>query len=149
MNNKFYLGLAVVVALAVVSYFLIYPEFSDFFPGQQKKDSADRNALQTQTVEEGEGEGAVAGNVVTVHYTGTLSDGTKFDSSLDRGEPFTFTLGAGQVIAGWEQGIVGMKVGEKRRLVVPSELGYGAQAIGPIPANSTLIFEVEMLSIQK
>ena len=149
MNNKFYLGLAIVVALGVVGYFLIYPQFSGFFPGQETKDSMDKNELQTETVMEGEGEGAAAGNVVTVHYIGTLSDGTKFDSSLDRGEPFTFTLGAGQVIAGWEQGIVGMKVGEKRRLVVPSELGYGAQAIGPIPANSTLIFEVEMLSIQK
>ncbi|MDO8510371.1 MAG: FKBP-type peptidyl-prolyl cis-trans isomerase [bacterium] len=109
----------------------------------------DEQSLQNETVVEGQGEGAVAGNTVTVHYTGTLADGTKFDSSVDRGQPFTFVLGAGQVIQGWEQGIVGMKVGEKRRLVIPPHLGYGAQAIGPIPSNSTLIFDVEMIAIQK
>ncbi|HET7295354.1 MAG TPA: FKBP-type peptidyl-prolyl cis-trans isomerase [Vicinamibacteria bacterium] len=95
------------------------------------------------------GTGAVAatGDTVTVHYVGTLTNGQRFDSSYDRGQPFTFRLGAGQVIAGWEQGIPGMRVGGKRRLTIPPSLGYGSRPNGPIPANSTLIFEVDLLSI--
>jgi len=96
----------------------------------------------------GKGAEAVSGKSVTVHYTGTLKDGTKFDSSLDRKEPFTFSLGAGQVIKGWDSGIVGMKVGGKRKLTIPSELAYGANAVGAIPANSTLIFDVELLEVK-
>ncbi|OGZ22421.1 MAG: peptidylprolyl isomerase [Candidatus Nealsonbacteria bacterium RIFCSPLOWO2_01_FULL_41_9] len=89
------------------------------------------------------------GNKVSVHYTGWLENGTKFDSSLDRGQPFEFTLGAGQVIQGWDLGIVGMKVGEKKKLTIPPELGYGTTGTpgGPIPPNATLIFEVELLKI--
>ncbi len=102
-----------------------------------------------ETLKEGSGPGAKASDTVTVHYTGTLTNGQKFDSSLDRGQPFSFQLGAGQVIQGWDQGLVGMKVGEKRRLFIPSTLGYGAQgAEGVIPPNATLIFEVEMLKIE-
>jgi FKBP-type peptidyl-prolyl cis-trans isomerase len=95
------------------------------------------------------GTGAVAatGDTVTVHYVGTLANGQKFDSSYDRGQPFTFRIGAHQVIAGWEQGIPGMRVGGKRRLTIPPSLGYGGQANGPIPANSTLIFEVDLVGI--
>ena len=96
----------------------------------------------------GKGAEAVINKAVTVHYTGTLKDGTKFDSSVDRKEPFTFTLGAGQVIKGWEQGIVGMKVGGKRKLTIPPDLAYGANAVGAIPANSTLIFDVELLEVK-
>lgn len=96
----------------------------------------------------GSGTEAVNGKSITVHYTGTLKDGTKFDSSVDRKEPFTFGLGSGQVIKGWEQGIVGMKVGGKRKLTIPPELGYGANAVGAIPANSTLIFDVELIKVQ-
>lgn len=96
----------------------------------------------------GKGTEAVSGKSVTVHYTGTLKGGTKFDSSVDRKEPFTFALGAGQVIKGWEQGIVGMKVGGKRKLTIPAELAYGANAVGAIPANSTLIFDVELLEVK-
>jgi FKBP-type peptidyl-prolyl cis-trans isomerase FkpA len=97
------------------------------------------------------GEGAVAekGQTVVVHYTGWLEDGTKFDSSLDRNTPFDFSLGAGQVIQGWDEGVAGMQAGGKRKLTIPSELGYGARgAGGVIPANATLIFEVELLEIR-
>lgn len=94
------------------------------------------------------------GDTVFVHYTGTLENGKKFDSSLDRGEPFDFVVGAGMVIKGWDQGLLGMKVGEKKRLVLPPDLAYGAREIkGPggtvlIPANSTLIFDIELISIK-
>jgi FKBP-type peptidyl-prolyl cis-trans isomerase len=97
----------------------------------------------------GTGAEAVAGKTVSVHYVGTLLDGTKFDSSRDRGEPFEFTLGAGQVIKGWDQGIAGMKVGGKRKLVIPPELGYGANgAGGVIPPNATLLFDVELMGVK-
>lgn len=96
----------------------------------------------------GDGEEAVSGKQIMVHYTGTLEDGTKFDSSLDRSQPFGFNLGAGQVIQGWDQGFAGMKVGGKRKLTIPPEMGYGAAgAGGVIPPNATLIFEVELLEV--
>jgi len=104
--------------------------------------------LDIQDLEVGQGAEAVAGKTVSVHYTGTLTDGSKFDSSLDRGRPFSFKLGAGQVIRGWDQGVAGMKVGGKRRLTIPPDLGYGAHGYPPvIPPNSTLIFEVELLGV--
>ena len=96
----------------------------------------------------GNGPEATAGKDVVVHYTGTLKDGTKFDSSVDRNEPFPFKLGVGQVIKGWDQGVQGMKVGGKRKLVIPAELAYGDKAIGKIPANSTLLFDVELLNVK-
>jgi peptidylprolyl isomerase len=95
----------------------------------------------------GTGATAAVGDTVTVNYVGTLTNGTKFDSSYDRGQTFSFRIGAGQVIAGWEQGVPGMKVGGKRRLTIPPSLGYGNQAVGPIPANSTLLFDVDLVSI--
>ncbi len=98
-------------------------------------------------VKEGSGELAKPGDVVSVHYTGTLTDGTKFDSSRDRNKPFTFTLGASRVIKGWDEGVKGMKRGEQRKLVVPPDMGYGNRAVSVIPANSTLLFDVELLDI--
>ncbi len=96
----------------------------------------------------GNGSSPVSGKPVKVHYTGWLENGTKFDSSVDRGEPFVFTIGAGEVIPGWDEGVMTMKAGGKRRLTVPAKLGYGeAGAGGVIPPNATLIFEVELLEV--
>ena len=96
----------------------------------------------------GSGASPKIGDTVVVHYTGVLTNGVKFDSSKDRNRPFEFILGVGQVIKGWDQGVATMKIGGKRKLTVPPELGYGSRGIGPIPPNSTLIFEVELLDIK-
>lgn len=106
------------------------------------------DSLQIEDLAVGEGDEAAAGQLVSVHYTGWLTDGTKFDSSVDRGKPFQFQLGAGRVIKGWDQGVAGMKVGGKRKLTIPSDLGYGARgAGGVIPPNATLVFDVELLGV--
>ncbi len=106
------------------------------------------DGLKIEEITVGTGDVAVAGKEVTVNYSGTLTNGTKFDSSYDRNEPFTFNLGAGQVIRGWDEGVEGMKVGGKRKLTIPPELGYGAAgAGGVIPPNATLVFEVELLKV--
>lgn len=106
--------------------------------------------LQVEDLQVGEGPAAQAGDTISVDYTGWLQDGTQFDSSRDRGQPFTFTLGQGDVIAGWDEGLIGMQVGGVRRLTIPSDKAYGASGAGGglIPPNATLIFEVELLDIQ-
>ncbi len=106
------------------------------------------SGLQYEDLEIGEGPQAEVGNTVQVHYTGWLTDGTKFDSSVDRNQPFEFSLGAGRVIKGWDEGVAGMQVGGKRKLTIPPDLGYGARgAGGVIPPDATLIFDVELLKI--
>ncbi|MER3434980.1 MAG: peptidylprolyl isomerase [Leptolyngbya sp. ERB_1_1] len=117
-------------------------------PNPENKDTVTTaSGLKYTDVVEGTGATPEAGQLVTVHYTGTLTDGTKFDSSRDRGQPFKFKIGVGQVIKGWDEGVGTMKVGGRRNLVIPPELGYGSRGIGPIPPNSTLLFDVELIKI--
>lgn len=106
------------------------------------------SGLQYWDIVTGSGATAAPGKQVSVHYTGWLTDGTKFDSSVDRNQPFDFTLGVGQVIKGWDEGVAGMKAGGKRQLRIPPGLAYGSRARDPIPANSTLIFDVELLEVK-
>ena len=152
-------SIAVGVALAVVAGFIVFgsigilPAFLSLNKNINNMDNTQagasaQNQLLSEDITVGTGTEAVAGKHVTVNYRGTLIDGTVFDSSYERGTPFDFDLGAGQVIAGWDQGVVGMKVGGKRKLVIPPALAYGDRAIGPIPANSTLVFEVELLDVK-
>jgi FKBP-type peptidyl-prolyl cis-trans isomerase len=108
-----------------------------------------KSGLKYEDLKEGTGAAAKSGDTVSVHYTGWLKDGKKFDSSLDRGEPFTFPLGAGRVIKGWDEGVAGMKIGGKRKLIIPPELGYGKKGAGNvIPPDAELAFEVELLKIK-
>ena len=107
------------------------------------------SGLQYVDLVVGNGQKAKVGNTAIVHYTGWLKDGTKFDSSVDRGQPFSFMLGAGRVIKGWDEGVVGMNIGTKRKLIIPPHLGYGSRGAGRvIPPNATLVFEVELLGLR-
>ena len=114
----------------------------------QLKQIENMTELKIEILKEGIGEREIkVGDQISVHYTGTLVDNTKLDSSLDQGQPFTFTIGINQVIQGWDQGLIGMKIGEKRKLIIPSSLAYGKEGAGAlIPPNATLIFEVELIS---
>lgn len=108
-----------------------------------------KSGLEYQIFKKGNGAVAKSGQTVSVHYTGRLKDGTKFDSSVDRNEPFEFPLGKGAVIKGWDEGVAGMKIGEKRKLTIPADLGYGAAgAGGVIPPNAVLVFDVELLGVK-
>jgi FKBP-type peptidyl-prolyl cis-trans isomerase len=146
-----------IVTLLVIAFaiFLLVRSKEVMAPSSEKnKEQA--SLMQTQNMDEvkievlkeGTGEVSKKGDTLTVDYVGTLTDGTKFDSSIDRGTPFSFTLGQNRVIQGWEQGMLSMKVGEKRRLTIPASLGYGSRGAGGIiPPNATLIFEVDLLKI--
>ena len=121
---------------------------SSYFLYKQATNNMEQE-LKIEVLKEGTGEPTKQGDKITVHYTGWLEDGTKFDSSVDRGPAFIFTLGVGQVIQGWDEGMIGAKVGEKRKLTIPSALAYGESGMGSIiPPNSILIFEVEVINIQ-
>ena len=108
---------------------------------------ASDSKLKIEDIKEGEGPEVQSGDFISIHYHGTLENGKVFDSSVERGTPFQCRIGVGMVIAGWDMGVLGMKVGGKRKLTIPSELAYGDRAIGEIPAGSTLIFDVELVSI--
>jgi FKBP-type peptidyl-prolyl cis-trans isomerase len=148
--------IAVGAGLALVAFFLYGATIVGLFTGNNgpqaqavtNVDNNTQNGVKITDVKMGTGEVAQSGDTLTVNYTGKLPDGKVFDSSIDRGQPFVFPLGAGQVIKGWDQGLVGMKVGGVRELVISPEFGYGPQAVGPIPANSTLIFDVTLLGVQ-
>ncbi len=144
-------GLLLTAAVAVVALTAV---FGDLAIADEKKEGGEKvittkSGLKYVDQKVGDGTEAKAGSKVKVHYTGTLENGKKFDSSVDRNEPFEVTLGAGRVIKGWDEGLQGMKVGGKRKLIIPPELGYGERgAGGVIPGNATLIFVVEMLEVK-
>lgn len=139
------------MALVAMATLLAVPAFA----AKEAKKAAGKSVttasgLKYVDVVVGKGASPVAGKSVKVHYTGTLENGKKFDSSVDRNEPFSFVIGVGQVIAGWDEGVMGMKVGGKRKLTIPAKLGYGAGgAGGVIPPNATLLFDVELLDVAK
>jgi FKBP-type peptidyl-prolyl cis-trans isomerase len=138
-------GLALVATVAVLAQTNTSAPTKVTGPGKTTA-----SGLTYWDIKVGAGEAAVPGKPVHVHYTGWLTNGKKFDSSVDRGQPFVFTLGAGEVIKGWDEGVKGMKVGGKRQLKIPPSLGYGARgAAGVIPPNATLIFDVELLGVNK
>ena len=151
MSNPRTLIIALLILVALVVGYLIFSnnknQTTDMAPSNNSQTQASN--LKIEDIQVGTGKEVVSGDNIVIHYKGTLTDGTKFDSSYDRGEPFETQIGVGQVIKGWDEGVVGMKVGGKRKLTIPPEMGYGNRAVGPIPANSTLIFEVELVDVLK
>jgi peptidylprolyl isomerase len=153
MNNTFLLAIMISsLALVIFAYFIFGlngTTRSENSP-QKEADSVPTPHVKLQIVDEKIGTGAAvtSGDTININYIGTLTNGTKFDSSYDRKQPFTTQIGVGQVIKGWDEGVIGMKVGGKRKLIIPPALGYGDQTVGSIPPNSTLIFEVELEGIQ-
>jgi peptidylprolyl isomerase len=136
-----------IVASVFMAALLAVPAFA---VQEAKKTVTTASGLKYVDVVVGKGASPAAGKQVKVHYTGTLENGKKFDSSVDRNEPFSFTIGVGQVIKGWDEGVMTMQVGGKRKLIIPSKLGYGARgAGGAIPPNATLLFDVELLDVAK
>ena len=154
MNKK--TAVAITIAVVVVGVLVGGSLISGMFTSNSNNKQTTSTSMQQQSdqiqskdVVVGTGDVAVAGKEVTVHYTGVFAaDGKKFDSSVDRGVPFTFTLGSGMVIKGWDIGVEGMKVGGKRILVIPPQFAYGDKDYGPIPANSTLVFQIELLGVK-
>jgi len=153
------IGAILVLVIALIAFFVIrdytakaskYPigTLDATPPSLTSNAVTTASGLQYEELQVGTGATAKSGDSVTVNYTGWLTNGTKFDSSIDRGQTFDFTIGAGNVITGWDEGVQGMKVGGTRLLVIPPTLGYGSAAQGSIPANSTLIFEVQLVAIK-
>ena len=139
-KGMLFLGALVLIAAAVGAYLI-------FGGGGSGAEITTASGLKYVDQVVGSGASPSLGKKVKVHYTGTLMDGTKFDSSVDRGQPFEFTIGVGQVIKGWDEGVMTMKVGGKRKLIIPPDLGYGSRSAGKIPPNSTLNFDVELLGV--
>ena len=148
MNTKnIIIGIVVIVIIGLVTYFVTKSSSDEAAPGTDAAATSAAEQVQGQEVKVGTGEEAKPGAVVTVDYVGKLTDGTVFDSSVARKEPLVFTLGAEGIIPGFQIGVNGMKVGGQRLLAIPPSLGYGAQQVGAIPPNSTLIFEVTLLKV--
>ncbi len=147
INRSIIISILVVIALASIYIMLGGKTTRDNNTKTTKMENT-QNGLGVEVLKAGTGKEIQNGEIAVVNYVGTLENGTKFDSSIDRGVPFKFTLGAGQVIKGWDMGVLGMKIGEKRRLKIPPELAYGSRGVGQIPPNSTLIFDVELVNIQ-
>ncbi len=150
MTRNFLFAILLGIASLILFGYFIFSVDTGKKPSEQTK-NINQDAGQTLKIEDtkvGTGAAVKSGDTVVMHYTGKLSDGTKFDSSLDRNEPFETQIGVGQVIKGWDEGIVGMKTGGKRKLIIPPSMGYGEQQMGNIPPNSTLIFDVELLEIK-
>lgn len=144
-------SIAVVISVIIIFLMVGGVGLLKDFTNNNTKEMDQQNSVTNLEIKDltvGTGEVAVSGKEVTVHYTGVFTDGKKFDSSVDRGIPFTFRLGAGMVIKGWDVGVEGMKVGGKRLLIIPPQLAYGPNDYGPIPGNSTLIFQVELLEVK-
>lgn len=144
--------IAVFAGLVFITYLLYAGPILNLFnpsPNQVSDQKTVSAGFVVENKVEGTGPVANLGDFLTVHYVGTLEDGRVFDSSIDTNTPFTFVLGKGEVIRGWDEGLIGMRVGGKRVLIISPEYGYGPQAIGPIPANSTLIFEIDLLDVKK
>lgn len=141
------------VSVVVLSVLIIFGQNAGWIKTNKKTNQAAMitkdDGLIIKDISEGSGKAARIGDVLIVNYSGTLMDGTEFDSSYKRQQPFRFQLGAGQVIRGWEEGFEGMKIGGKRELTIPPDLGYGSNEVGPIPANSTLKFMVELVDITR
>lgn len=154
MGKMKLVGYVVVVILigGIIGYLLIShaPSNTNIMNDTQNTTSQapTEGKLKIEDIKVGTGPEVKSGDTVVINYTGTLTDGTKFDSSYDHGQPFETQIGVGRVIKGWDEGVVGMKVGGKRRLTIPPDLGYGSQAVGSIPPNSTLIFDVELMGIK-
>lgn len=146
MNKRIQTAIAIGAALGVLALFFVFnnPLVNSSLSTASTASASSQLISQDETA--GTGEGAQLGDTLTVNYTGKLQDGTVFDTSVGK-RPIQFVLGAGQVIPGWDQGLMGMKAGGKRLLVIPPDLAYGASGYGPIPANATLIFEVDLLAI--
>ncbi|MBI1866395.1 MAG: FKBP-type peptidyl-prolyl cis-trans isomerase [Candidatus Staskawiczbacteria bacterium] len=149
MNKNILISVIVIIILIFGGYFLLKKPVNSQ-PVKEEKNPTNNEVknVKIEILQEGSGESSKTGDIVAVHYAGALEDGAKFDSSVDRGTPFSFTLGENKVIQGWELGVLGMKAGEKRKLTIPPELGYGESGYpGVIPPNATLIFQVELLKI--
>lgn len=147
VNTRFWLTICGIVGILLMS--IGRPIMAQIEPTGSTPETTTDSGLKYIDLVVGTGREAVAGNHATVHYTGWLTNGTKFDSSVDRRDPFSFPIGSGKVIKGWDEGVAGMKVGGKRKLTIPPQLGYGARgAGGVIPPNATLVFEVELLEVR-
>jgi len=149
MNKIIIIAVLIVIVLILYFSFKNKPQEPGIVNTELESNVFEIQGMRVEILKGGSGEEIKNNDVATVHYTGWLENGTKFDSSVDRNIPFSFTLGTGYVIKGWDLGVLGMKVGEKRKLTIHSGLGYGGAGVGLIPSNATLIFEVELLGINK